>query len=86
MDALGARLRLMELADRGIDAQYFLIKGDLAGSVFGGELMRAADRGVRVRFLVDDVFTTGATAAECAHVLTAEGGAERVVVLTVARG
>jgi len=59
MDALGARLRLMEQADRGIDAQYFLIKGDLAGSLFAGKLLRAADRGVRVRFLVDDVFTTG---------------------------
>ena len=59
LDALGARLRLMERADQTIDAQYFLIKGDLAGSLFTGKLLRAADRGVRVRFLVDDVFTTG---------------------------
>jgi len=58
-DALGARLRLIEQADHGIDAQYFLIKGDLAGSLFTGKLLRAADRGVRVRFLVDDIFTTG---------------------------
>ncbi len=57
--ALGARLRLIERADQGIDAQYFLIKGDLAGSLFTGKLLRAADRGVRVRFLVDDIFTTG---------------------------
>ncbi len=59
LDALGARLRLIEQADHGIDAQYFLIKGDLAGSLFAGKLLRAADRGVRVRFLIDDVFTTG---------------------------
>ena len=59
MAALGARLRLVERADQGIDAQYFLIKGDLAGSLFTGKLLRAADRGVRVRFLVDDIFTTG---------------------------
>ena len=59
LDALGARLRLIEQADHGIDAQYFLIKGDLAGSLFTGKLLRAADRGVRVRFLLDDVFTTG---------------------------
>ncbi len=59
MDALGARLHLIEQADRSIDAQYFLIKGDLAGSLFTGKLLRAADRGVRVRFLLDDVFTTG---------------------------
>ena len=34
--------------------------------------------------LVDDVFTTGSTAHECARVLK-EGGAERVIVVTMAR-
>lgn len=59
MDALGARLHLIEQADQAIDAQYFLIKGDGAGRLFAGKLLRAADRGVQVRFLVDDIFTTG---------------------------
>ncbi len=59
LDALGARLRLIEQADHTIDAQYFLVKRDLAGSLFAGKLLRAADRGVRVRFLIDDIFTTG---------------------------
>ncbi len=59
LDALGARLHLIEQADESVDAQYFLIKGDLAGSLFADKLLRAADRGVRVRFLIDDVFTTG---------------------------
>jgi len=36
--------------------------------------------------LIDDVFTTGTTAAECAKVLIRNGGAERVVVATIARG
>ena len=58
MDALGARLRLIEGAQRSIDVQYFLMKDDDAGEVFAGSLLRAADRGVRVRFLLDDVFTT----------------------------
>jgi putative cardiolipin synthase len=58
LDAFGARLALIDRAERSIDAQYFLIKGDMAGLIFGAKLVEAADRGVRVRFLLDDVFTT----------------------------
>ena len=57
-DAFGARLVLMGAAEKSIDAQYFLMKPDNAGLVFTDELMEAADRGVRVRLLLDDVFTT----------------------------
>ena len=57
-DAFGARLALMDVAEYSIDAQYFLMKPDNAGLVFGGKLLEAADRGVRVRFLLDDIFTT----------------------------
>ena len=57
-EGLGARLKLIERAEKTIDAQYFLMKGDTAGKVFAGSLLAAADRGVRVRFLLDDVFTT----------------------------
>ena len=57
MDAMGARLRLAELAERSIDLQYFLISNDTAGQVLKKALLRAADRGVRVRLLVDDIFT-----------------------------
>jgi len=58
MDAFGARLRLIESAERSIDAQYFLMKNDATGRIFSGALLAAADRGVRVRLLLDDVFTT----------------------------
>lgn len=57
-DALGARLRLIDAAEKTIDAQYFLMKTDAAGYVFSSALLAAADRGVRVRFLIDDIFTT----------------------------
>ena len=59
MEALGARLSLMAAAQRSIDAQYFIIKKDRAGALFAGKLLLAADRGVRVRLLVDDIFSPG---------------------------
>jgi putative cardiolipin synthase len=58
MDSLGLRLRLAERAERTIDLQYFLMKQDTAGLVMMNALLKAADRGVRVRFLLDDIFTT----------------------------
>lgn len=57
-DALGARLRMIEAAEKTIDIQYFLIKPDHAGSLFTRAIRDAADRGVRIRMLMDDVFTT----------------------------
>jgi putative cardiolipin synthase len=57
-DAFGARLALADIAERSIDAQYFLMKKDSAGLIFSDRLLKAADRGVRVRFLLDDVFTS----------------------------
>ncbi len=46
---------------------------------------RAGLSGRRV-LLIDDVFTTGSTAHECARILYETGEAQKVVVLTVARG
>ncbi|MBF9058449.1 hypothetical protein HKCCSP123_04565 [Rhodobacterales bacterium HKCCSP123] len=57
-DALGARLRMIEAAERSIDLQTFLIKPDAAGTLVWLELYEAAERGVRIRLLFDDVFTT----------------------------
>ena len=59
IDALGLRLRTMEVAERTIDAQYFILKNDDAGALFVGKLLLAADRGVKVRLLIDDIFSTG---------------------------
>ncbi|WP_167853428.1 phospholipase D family protein [Roseovarius aestuariivivens] len=57
-DALGARLKLIEKAERSIDLKTFLIKPDAAGKLVWLELYEAAARGVRIRLLFDDVFTT----------------------------
>ena len=58
-DSLALRLLMAERAERSIDAQYFLIHDDLVGNAFIAALLRAADRGVRVRFLIDDMNSGG---------------------------
>ena len=59
VDALAARLLLANQAQKSIDVQYYLIKNDIVGRAFIYSLLRAADRGVRVRLLLDDMFTSG---------------------------
>jgi putative cardiolipin synthase len=59
IDALAARLLMAERAERSLDAQYYLITKDLVGYVFISTLLKAADRGVRVRLLLDDIQTKG---------------------------
>lgn len=54
VDALAARYVLGRRAERSIDTMYFVLKQDPAGSFFLLTLLEAADRGVRVRVLVDD--------------------------------
>ena len=59
IDSLAARLLLAQRAEKTIDVQYYLIKNDIVGRAFILSLLRAADRGVRVRLLLDDMFTAG---------------------------
>lgn len=59
IDALASRLLLARRAEKSIDVQYYLIKNDLVGRTFVHSLLAAADRGVRIRLLVDDMFTAG---------------------------
>jgi putative cardiolipin synthase len=56
-DALAWRAILADAAEKSIDAQYFLWKDDAAGKIMMQRLMAAADRGVRVRVLIDDSMT-----------------------------
>ena len=59
IDALAVRLMMAERADLSLDVQYYLVHDDLTSQVIFRELLRAADRGVRVRFLLDDFLTVG---------------------------
>lgn len=59
IDALAVRLLLAERAEASIDVQYYLIKNDIVGRAFVHALLRAANRGVRIRLLLDDMFTSG---------------------------
>lgn len=54
LDAFAARASMIKLAEKTIDVQYYFIRYDFAGSVFMGLLLEAANRGVRVRILLDD--------------------------------
>lgn len=55
--ALGVRLQLIEMAESSIDIQSYLVRDDLSGNLIVMALIRAADRGVRVRLLMDDALT-----------------------------
>jgi len=54
-EALKWRLALVDHATKSIDVQYFIWQADAVGSLLFDRLLRAADRGVRVRVLVDDL-------------------------------
>jgi putative cardiolipin synthase len=56
-DALGARVGLIDKAEITVDIQSYLIKDDLSGNLVALHLASAADRGVRVRLLMDDALT-----------------------------
>jgi len=55
VDAFYARAMLAKLAERALDLQYFLWHKDLTGQVLLKLVLDAADRGVRVRLLLDDL-------------------------------
>ncbi|HRG16713.1 MAG TPA: phospholipase D-like domain-containing protein, partial [Pseudomonadota bacterium] len=58
-DAFAARIQLAEAAEHTIDAQYYIWHHDNAGTLLLQALLRAADRGVKVRLLLDDNNTDG---------------------------
>ncbi|WP_256856712.1 phospholipase D family protein [Variovorax sp. KK3] len=57
--AFATRLALAGLATRSLDVQYYLLQSDNTGRSLMRSLRDAAARGVRVRVLVDDLYTAG---------------------------
>jgi len=59
LDAFAARVLLAGAAEHTLDVQYYIWHHDMSGTLLLEALHRAADRGVRVRLLLDDNNTTG---------------------------
>lgn len=53
--ALSNRLMLIDKAEQSLDLQYYLFHHDTTGILTTWSLLQAADRGVRIRLLVDDL-------------------------------
>ncbi|MDQ7970406.1 MAG: phospholipase D family protein [Oxalicibacterium faecigallinarum] len=58
-DAFAARMLLAHAAEKTLDVQYYIWRNDLTGTMLFEALRKAADRGVRVRLLLDDNNTAG---------------------------
>ncbi len=57
-DAFLARLALTAVAERSLDLQYYIWHNDLTGRFLVAKVLEAAERGVRVRILIDDLGTS----------------------------
>jgi len=53
--AFAYRAATAAAAERSLDVQYYIWNDDLTGRLLAAELLRAAERGVRVRLLLDDI-------------------------------
>jgi putative cardiolipin synthase len=56
--SLDTRIQLAQRAATSLDVQYYQLEADSTGRLLLAELRDASQRGVRVRLLVDDLYTT----------------------------
>ena len=54
LEALAARLQLINKAEKSLDLQYYIWDNDKIGAMALHAIIQAADRGVKVRLLIDD--------------------------------
>jgi putative cardiolipin synthase len=55
-DAFAARVLLARMSEKSLDIQYYMYHQDTVGGLLTFEVIKAADRGVRVRMLIDDIY------------------------------
>jgi putative cardiolipin synthase len=58
-EAFTSRVAMSDLAERTLDVQYYIWEADATGRILMDRLVRAAERGVRVRLLLDDINIKG---------------------------
>lgn len=63
VSAFAVRAAAARAAERSLDLQYYIWKADLTGQLLAREALHAADRGVRVRMLLDDMHGLGQEAS-----------------------
>lgn len=57
--AFAVRAAALRAATTSADLQYYIWRGDLTGMLLAREVLHAADRGVRIRLLLDDMYAVG---------------------------
>jgi len=73
-EAFATRFYLVQTAEKTLDIQYYIWHDDLTGRALHNQLLAAADRGVRVRLLLDDLDTAGKD--EMLHIIDAHPNIE----------
>lgn len=58
-EAFTARIAMAKMAEKSLDLQYYLWHSDSTGTLLAYHILKAADRGVKVRILVDDIGLEG---------------------------
>jgi cardiolipin synthase C len=59
LEAFAARVAMVDAAERTLDLQYYIFRPDDTGLYLVDRMVAAADRGVRVRILIDDMCAHG---------------------------
>lgn len=58
-EAFTSRNAMTQVAEKTIDVQYYIWEDDITGAILINQLIKATERGVRVRLLIDDVNSGG---------------------------